>query len=296
MDRHNAEMIFVRKREDIMKKRFFSAAASILLCAALVMTAMVFQVSSAETASVSLSSTKAKAGDTVTVTVNLNSNPGIIAMGLDVGYDTSKLKLESVSDKGLLKGWSGSGDYSASSYRLFWSDDLARDDNTSTGAVATMTFKVLDDFSDTATISVSSVSGSTFDNELNDVSVSASGGKITPSETTTAPTTTTTKSPTTTKKSVTTTKKSVTTTRTTTTRFNDDYYEDMTYETESDTDYFDFTDFTFEETESETESVTEPEDEGRGISKTKAVLIILMVCFAIVGVAIIISIVKKSKE
>lgn len=278
-----------------MKKNIFSALVSFALCVALVVTAMVFHISAADTASVSLSSATAKAGDTVTVTVNLNSNPGIIALGLDVGYDTSKLKLTGVSDKGLLSGWSGSSDYSASSYRLFWSDDLAKTDNSKTGEIATLTFQVLEGFSDSSSISVSSVSGSTFDNELKDVSVSASGGKISAKSGSTTTTTTKKSTTTTTKKAVTTTKKSTVTTtkRVTTTSFYDDI--DIT-ESESYTDFYDFTDFTFE-TEPETEeSTTEPAEEERGMSKTKAVLIVLMVCFAIVGVAIIISIVKKSKD
>ena len=293
-----------------MKKSFFSAVVSLVLCFTLVVTAMVFHTSAADTASVSLSSSQAKAGDTVTVTVNLNNNPGIIALGLDVGYDTSKLKLTGVTDKGVLSGWAGSSDYSASSYRLCWSDDYATQNNTSTGAVATLTFKVLDGFSDSAAVSVSPVSGSTFDKDVKDVSVSASGGKITSSSATTATTTTkssttTTKksSTTTTKKSTTTTKKhTVTTTRRITTTSYDNYNETTTtttaMETESYTDYFDITSFTFEETEPLTtmEVTTEEQEEHGSISKTKAVLIILMVCFAIVGVAIVISIVRKSKE
>lgn len=271
-----------------MRKNIFSALVSVVLCVVLVVTAMVFHTSAADGVSVSLGSANAKAGDTVTVSVNLNSNPGIISLGLDVSYDTSKLKLTGVTDKGVLNGWSGAGDYSGSSYRLFWSDDLVKTNNSATGTVATLTFQVLDGFSDSTSVSVSPVSGSTYDYDLNDVSVSASGGKINAS---TAPT-----SSTTTKKATSTTKKSTTTTTkrySTTTSSYDDI--DLT-ETESYTDYFDFTDFTFE-TEPETEeSTTEPEQEEKKMSKTKAVLIVLMVCFAIVGVAIIISIVKKSKD
>jgi hypothetical protein len=273
-----------------MRKNIFSALVSVVLCVVLVVTAMVFHTSAADGVSVSLGSANAKAGDTVTVSVNLNSNPGIISLGLDVSYDTSKLKLTGVTDKGVLNGWSGAGDYSGSSYRLFWSDDLVKTNNSATGTVATLTFQVLDGFSDSTSVSVSPVSGSTYDYDLNDVSVSASGGKINAS---TAPTSSTT---TTTKKATSTTKKSTTTTTkrySTTTSSYDDI--DLT-ETESYTDYFDFTDFTFE-TEPETEeSTTEPEQEEKKMSKTKAVLIVLMVCFAIVGVAIIISIVKKSKD
>ncbi len=278
-----------------MKKNLFTTAVSLVLCLTLMMTAMVFHISAADSASVSLSSATAKAGDSVTVTVNLNNNPGVISLGLDVGYDTSKLKLTGVTDNKVLSGWSGSSDYSASTYRLFWSDDLAESNNTKTGAVATLTFKVLDGFSDSSAISVTPVSGSTFDKDIEDVNVSASGGKISSSAATSTTTTTTKKTTTTTKKAVTTTKKSTVTTtkRVTTTSF-----DNFETESESFTDYFDITDFTFEETEPifTEESTTEAEEEQKTISKTKIVLIVLMVCFAIVGVAIIISIVKKSKE
>ena len=124
-----------------MKKGFFSAAVSLLLCITLMMTAMVFRISAADTASVSLSSTTAKAGDTVTVTVNLNNNPGIIALGLDVGYDTSKLQLTGVSDKGVLAGWAGSSNYSSTK-----TNNLQMKDETPVGSEDTVHASMPDAF------------------------------------------------------------------------------------------------------------------------------------------------------
>ena len=271
----------------------------------LVVTAMVFSVSAEGTANVSLSSVKADKGETVTVNVNLSDNPGLIGMGIDVGYDTSKLKLVSAKDGGVLNGYGSSGDYSGNSYTLYWSDALATTNNTSNGTIATLTFEVIDDIDSASSITVSA--SDAINKDVEDVSVSCSGGSVSPktsstTTTTKAPnaTTTTKKSTTTTKKSETTTKKSSsTTTRRATTTYRDDYGMDTVTEySEMSTDYWWMTEESSTEpvTESETETTTEPEEQKGTLSKTKTVLVVMMVCFAIIGVAIIVSIVKKSKN
>ncbi len=290
-----------------MKKRIFSALMAIVMCTTLISTAMVFQVSADDGVSVSVGSASGKKGDTVTVTVDLSKNPGITALGLNVGYDTSKVKLVGVSDAGTLpgEGFSGNTNYSASSYRLYWSDDLASKNNTGTGTLATLKFELVDDFDDSSPITVSV--SDCYDADMNDVSASSSGGSIKSTASKTSSTTTTTKkAESTTKKAESTTKKITTTTKknsgTVTTRRSSTTFYDDSYGcesiTESTTDFTEVStteESTTEESTTE-ESTTEVEEEKGTLSKTKAVLIVLIVCFAIVGVAIIISIVKKSKQ
>ena len=259
-------------------------------------------------AAVSVGSASGKTGDTVTVNVDLTQNPGVIAMTLDVNYDEKQLELVSVNNSGVLSGFNSSSEYGGSSYRLNWEDGLSSTDNDKTGTVATLTFKLKEDC-DKANVSVS---GKGYNANVDTVSVS--GGKGTVTNTTPTTTTTTTK-PTTTKP--TTTKASTarpTTARTSTTRsavpgltrsFNEentypvDFALSTTEEAESTTDLIALWDTTTElTTEAVTEeSTTEPAEatEKTPLSKTKLILIALMACFAIVGIAIIISMVRKSK-
>ncbi|MCR5485185.1 MAG: hypothetical protein K6F09_06290 [Clostridiales bacterium] len=297
-----------------MNKKLLITVISLLACCTVIMSSMIFGVSAADTAKVSVGSVKGDPGETVEVDVVLSDNPGLTSLGLDVAYDTSKLELVGVSDGGVLNGYGSSSSYDGNKYKLYWSDDLAEKDNTSTGKIATLKFKVLDKMDSDTDISISAPVGYTFDSELNDVNVSASGGKVSPKTvTTTKPTTektTTTKASTTasttrgSSSSTTTTRRSTNTTpyRPLTTFSN---FEDIelteTITDESLTDIIALTEETLSEiyietTAETTEETTEAAEKDQSMSKRKAVLIVLMACFAVIGVAIIISIVRKGKR
>ncbi len=257
-------------------------------------------------AAVSVGSASGKAGDTVTVNVDLTQNPGVIAMQLNVGYDEKQLELVNVSNSGVLNGYNSPSTYGGGSYTLNWEDGLSSTNNNGTGTVATLTFKLKEDC-DKAKVTVS---GKGHNADVSTVSVSGASGTIT----NTNPTTTTTTKPTTTKPS--TTKPATTkpaTTRSTATRaatpaLTRSYNEQNTYpmdfdltttEEESTTDLLSLWEST---TEIPTETMTEEsttelaeEEEKAPLSKTKLILIVLMACFAIVGIAIIVSMVRKSK-
>ncbi len=265
-------------------------------------------------AAVTVGSASGKAGDTVTVDVDLNKNPGVIAMTLDVNYDEKQLELVDVKNAGVLNGYNSPSTYGGGSYRLNWEDGLSSTDNNGTGTVARLTFKLKEDC-DKASVNVS---GKGYNADVDTVSVSGSSGTITNTNPTTTTTTTTTKATTTkptTAKATTakaTTAKATTTkssaTRSATTPYTRSYneqntypvdFELTTYEEESTTDLLSLWETT---TEYWTEPVTEEsttelveEKEGTSLSKTKLILIVLMACFAIVGIAIIISMVRKSK-
>ena len=81
-------------------------------------------------------------GDTFDVTVSITENPGIVNFDAAVTYD-SNLVLTGVADAGLLKGNSTSTSYTLNPFSLYY-DDSANPDNTSTGIVTTLTFKVAD--------------------------------------------------------------------------------------------------------------------------------------------------------
>ena len=308
-----------------MKKTTLKLILLTLLCVVLCVAAMPFSVSAEDAtekaadptsttaasapanASVSVGSASGKAGDTVTVNVDLTQNPGVIAMQLNVDYDEKQLELVNVSNSGVLNGYNSPSTYGGGNYTLNWEDGLSSTNNNGTGTVATLTFKLKEDC-DKASVSVS---GKGHNADVNTVSVSGGSGTIT----NTNPTTTTTTKPTTTKPATTksSTTKAATTkssaTRATTTPYTRSYNEQNTYPVDfelSTTEVEEETTDLLALWETSTEYWTEPtteesttelveEDHGTSLSKTKLILIVLMACFAIVGIAIIISMVRKSK-
>ena len=103
-----------------------------------------FPASAAGTGSLSATSASGYRGDTVTVNVNLSNNPGLITMKFQVSY-SSNLTLLSVSNSGLLNGWTTPAPNIQSPYTLRWADSLATTNNTANGKLVTLTFKINDD-------------------------------------------------------------------------------------------------------------------------------------------------------
>ena len=313
-----------------MKKNTIRVLFLFLMCGMLMFAALPFTAAAEGTASVSVGSASGKAGDTVIVDVKLSDNPGVIAMNLGVDFDSNKLELVGANNTGVLNGYSSSSDYSGGHYVLNWEDALATTPNNANGTVATLTFKLKEDC-DSATVSVS---GTGHDANAQAVNVSGGRGTITntnpPSTTsTTAAASTTSGSGTqsttansgtsTTNSSSTSTTKAATSSTTkrvtTTAAYTRSYYAQNTYPVdyqvevvtepelttveESTTDMMSIWEMMTEPTTLMTttmETTTEVEEQkGAGLSKTKLILIILMACFAIVGIAIIVSMVRKSK-
>jgi len=101
-------------------------------------------VSAAGTGTLSATNASGYRGDTVTVNVNLNNNPGLISMKFQVSY-SDDLTLVSVSNSGLLNGWTTPAPTVSSPYTLRWADSLATTNNTATGTLVTLTFRIKDD-------------------------------------------------------------------------------------------------------------------------------------------------------
>lgn len=114
-----------------------------LMLAVLLLSTCLFSVSAAGNGSLSATSASGYRGDTVTVNVNLGSNPGLITMKFQVSY-SSNLTLLSVSNSGLLGGWTTPSPTISSPYTLRWADSLATENNTATGKLVTLTFKIND--------------------------------------------------------------------------------------------------------------------------------------------------------
>ncbi len=124
----------------------------------------------------------------ITVNVYMENNPGLISMRMSLNYDKNVLTLTGVSD-GTVFGTGHSvfgDDLTASPYVMLWVDELASENYTDDGIIATLTFSVNKsvDLIDSE-ISVELDEGSVFDYDLNDCDFDIVNGTVsftTPSE------------------------------------------------------------------------------------------------------------------
>ena len=116
-------------------------AISLVLSLMLIWGLCAFPASAAGNGTITAADASGRQGDTVTVAIGLGSNPGLITFRVAVSYD-SDLELVSVSDSGLLKGWTQPNPTISSPYTLRWADSLATTNNTANGKIATLTFKI----------------------------------------------------------------------------------------------------------------------------------------------------------
>ena len=142
-----------------------------------------------------------KAGEQVTVTVRLD-NPGIVATRIFVRYDSAVLRLDSAENGDVFAQSCAvfGKDTNADPYTMLWDDSLRKDNNTTSGTLCTLRFTILKAPSEGETsVRIAVDKASTFDVDLNEVTVAdgtcrvQTGGASTPAKTTIAPDTTTTK-------------------------------------------------------------------------------------------------------
>ena len=163
-----------------MFKTFKCFLTTLLVVSLILSCAFCVNAASSNALCVEVESVEAKAGETVDVDVIVTSNPGVTAVKLVVDFDDSVLTLIGAEDKGVFNAGMFSDDYT-SDYELVWLDALSAENNTATGIVATLTFKVNDgaDLGDTA-ITVYTVSANDIlDADLNKVELNATTGGVT---------------------------------------------------------------------------------------------------------------------
>lgn len=83
-------------------------------------------------------------GQEIKVTLSIADNPGIIALRQTIRYDTAALELTGVKNLGLLSGYTQPSPTLTSPYTLRWADSLATSNNAQNGAIAELTFRILD--------------------------------------------------------------------------------------------------------------------------------------------------------
>lgn len=119
-------------------------ALSLVLAAFFLVALFAIPAFAAGSGALALTGAQGGRGETVSLNVNLDSNPGLITMKFAIEWDKD-LELISVSDAGLLKGWTEPAPSLNSPYTLRWADSLSVENNTATGKIATLTFKISED-------------------------------------------------------------------------------------------------------------------------------------------------------
>ena len=157
----------------------------------------VFAVEAEEKLVIEAESVTGKAGDTVDVAIKVTENPGIIAFGIQVKYDSSKLEIVENYDAenevhlnpainkifGTSFNYTPSENYKDNPYTLVV-DNVGSKNNTATGILMEMTFRIKEgaELGD-APIEVSfTKSGTPIDKNLDTVPHEAKNGKVTVSD------------------------------------------------------------------------------------------------------------------
>ena len=120
-----------------MKKRMTTVFLTAVL---LIMLA--FPALAAGEGALAMESVSAAAGEEVVLTLDLAANPGMITLRVSIAFDETALSLVSAESTGLLRGLVAPSPSLCSPYILFWKDSFAAENNTATGPLAVLTFRV----------------------------------------------------------------------------------------------------------------------------------------------------------
>lgn len=131
-------------------------------------------------------SVEGKAGDTVIVPVSIAKNPGIVSLKIAVGYDPAVLELVDatsgdfvVAEQENVTVGSPSFGPLQNPFVINWIDALATENNTQTGVVANLTFKIKEGATGSTEISLSYYENNVFDKDYNNVPFTCSAGVVT---------------------------------------------------------------------------------------------------------------------
>ena len=120
-----------------------------------------------------------KAGDEIDVTVSMLNNPGVVNVTLNIAYDTEKLQLLNVVEGSVMSKGTFSQHFTANPYYMNWDESTAEGNNTNSGVMATLTFKILETAGTGSTdIKVSYPDGEVYDFDINDVSFATVDGSV----------------------------------------------------------------------------------------------------------------------
>jgi uncharacterized surface anchored protein len=127
-----------------MKKATHKKALAVALAVALTLSSALATIAFAASGQlkVVVGSVSGSAGDTVSVPVTVTENPGIVQFYSDLAWDTSKLTLESIANGTVFNDPAHGNDLTKSPLSLNWDMSLATENNTSTGVIITLNFRI----------------------------------------------------------------------------------------------------------------------------------------------------------
>ena len=126
---------------------------------------------------ITVRSTEGSPGETVAVPISIDINPGVIALSVNMGYDSSRVRLAKIESGSILDGSAMSGDYTKNPYRLSFSNDMSMEDIEDTGVLATAYFEILAEVEEGDAL-IDLTFGEAYDQALNDVPLRTVNGKI----------------------------------------------------------------------------------------------------------------------
>jgi len=122
---------------------------------------------------------RAAAGDTAELRLMIQDNPGIISLGLDLQYDTDKLKLTDCQNGEIFPDvcMTAGNDHQANPYSILW-DDAGASDYQKNGTLAVLKFEVSPDAHGISEIQLRLRSSSTVNSGLHPVSFVMQNGAV----------------------------------------------------------------------------------------------------------------------
>lgn len=133
-------------------------------------------------------SAEAKPGDTIVIPVSIEKNPGIVSLKLAVTYDATVLELVEAAagdfvvaeQEDITIGSPSFGPVENNPFTINWMDALATENNTKSGVIANLTFKVKEGAAEGDTsISLSYNPNDVFDWTMNNVEFAMKSGTVT---------------------------------------------------------------------------------------------------------------------
>lgn len=113
---------------------------ALIVCATLIFNICAMSISATNAAALTMPESTVRQGEEVTLPITLENNPGLISLRLSVTFG-SNLELIGITNTERLNGWL-EPDISKESPILFWKDSLAEQNNTESGVIANLIFKV----------------------------------------------------------------------------------------------------------------------------------------------------------
>ena len=155
---------------------------SVFLALTLMLACICMQASAEGAPAFAAGNAEVNPGDTVEIPITIENNPGIIALSVNVSFDTNVLSLQEASKSASVFPQAGitfGGTYETNSFNILWEDGTSTETYTINGTVATLTFLVKEDapIGDT-TITVSCADSSVLDVDLNEVAFNTRNGVV----------------------------------------------------------------------------------------------------------------------